>query len=183
MNLVGLRLRQVAPDAPDNFVVLNEDGDTVGRISRDRHVPAGTPTWSWSLSAYQYRHRPDYAGRSETLDEAKAAVKTRWPDYLAELEYDGVLERQRREKLGVPTRMFIYEDQLQAAPSQIEALAGCLEGTVEEARLSLLVEALTRFEDMPRPLRQRVAADLAERDRAMWPSSRVQTNGERQRSL
>lgn len=174
-----LRLRQVAPDAPDNFLVLNEDGDTFGRIGKDKHVPAGTPAWSWALSAYQYKHRPDYAGRSETLDEAKAAVKTRWPDYLAELEYDGVLERLRREKLGVPTRMFVYEDELAAAPAQIEALAGCLEGTVEEAQLSRLVEALTRFEDMPRPLRQRVAVDLAERDRAMWPSSRGRSDRDR----
>lgn len=180
MTPVFLRLRQLAPD---NFVVLNEDGDTIGGISRDRHVPASAPAWSWALSAYQYRHRPDNAGRSETLDEAKAAVKERWPDYLAELEYDGVLERLRREKLGVPTRMLIYEDELQAAPAQIEALAGCLEDTVKEARLSRLVEALTRFENAPRPLRQRVAADLAERDRAMWPSSRVQTNEERQSSL
>lgn len=138
-------------------------------------MPVDTPPWSWSLGAYQYRHRPDYAGRSETLDGAKAAVKARWPDYLAELEYDGVLERVRREKLGVATRMFVYEDEFQAAPAQIEALAGCLEGTIEEAQLSRLVEALTRFEDAPRPLRQRVAADLAERDRAMWPSSRVTT--------
>lgn len=173
------RLRQVAPDAPDNFVVLNEDGDTVGRISRDRHVPVSTPAWSWALSAYQYRHRPDYAGRSETLEDAKTAVKTRWPDYLAELEYDGVLERLRREKLGVATRMLVYEDELQAAPAQIEALAGCLEGTVEEARLSRLVEALTHHMERGGALRTRVAGDLAERDRAMWPSSRARLDRDR----
>ncbi|MBN9440587.1 hypothetical protein [Bosea sp. (in: a-proteobacteria)] len=180
---MSLRLRQVAPDAPDNFVVMNDHGDTIGRISRDRHVPVSTPPWSWSLSAYRYRHRPDYAGRCETVDDAKAAVKERWPGYLAELEYDGVLERLRRERLGVPTRMFIYEDEREAAPAQIEALAGCLEGTIEEARLSLLVEALTQFEERPRPLCHRVAADLAQRDRAMWPSSRVWTNGDRRPSL
>ena len=178
-----LRLRPVAPDAPDNFIVLNEDDAPIGRIGNDKHLPAGTPAWGWSLGAFQYRHRPDYAGRSGTLDAAKATLRDRWPDYLAELEYDGVLERQRREKLGVPTRMFIYEDEPQAAPAQIEALAGCLEGTVEEAGLSVLVDALTRFKDMPRPLRQRLAVDLTERDRAMWPSSRVRTNGERQPSL
>ncbi|HEV7339819.1 MAG TPA: hypothetical protein VGO06_27880 [Bosea sp. (in: a-proteobacteria)] len=180
MTPVCLRLRQLAPD---NFIVVNEDDATIGHIVKDKHLPAGTPAWGWSLGAFQYRHRPDYAGRSETLDEAKATLRERFPDYLAELEYDGVLERQRREKLGVPTRMFMYEDELQAAPAQIEALAGCLEGSVEEARLSRLVEALTRFEDMPRALRQRVAADLAERDRAMWPSSRVRTNRDRQPSL
>ncbi len=116
---------------------------------------------------------PGLRRSQRNLDAAKATLRDRWPDYLAELEYDGVLERQRRERLGVPTRMLVYEDELQAAPAQIEALAGCLEGTLEEARLSLLAEALTRFEDMPRPLRQPVAADRADRDRAMWPSSRM----------
>ena len=62
---------------------------------------------------------------------------------------NGVLERHRREMLGVPTRMSIYEDELQDAPAQIEALAGCL------------------------------ARDLAERIQAMWPSSRIRPDRDR----
>lgn len=167
-----LLLRQSWPDNPHIFHVVNGAGDTIGRISNDDHMPAGTKRWSWSLGAFNDRHRGSYNGRCDTREEAMAAVKALWPTYHADLEYDGVLERVRRERLGVPTCMFIYRDEYETAPERIEALAGCLEGSVEEAQLSLLVQAVEHHEDHLYPLRIRVTGIEAERDRAMWPSSR-----------
>lgn len=177
-----LRLRQTWPDEPRIFHVVNEAGDTIGRISHDNHVPAGVQRWSWSLGAFNDRHRGSYAGRCDTREEAMAEVKALWPTYHADLEYDGVLERVRRERRGVPTRMFIYEDELAAAPAEIEALAGCLEGSVEEAQLSLLVQALSHQEDCPNLLRKRLTGILAERDRENWPSSRERRPSDQERA-
>lgn len=163
-----LRLRQTWPENPNIFRVVNSTGDTIGRISNDEHMPKGTKRWSWSLGAFNDRHRSSYNGRCDTREEAMAAVKALWPTYHADLEYDGVLERVRRERLGVPTRMFIYQDEYETAPERIEALAGCLEGSVEEAQLSLLVEALEHREAWLYPLHIRITGIEAERDRARW---------------
>lgn len=163
-----LRLRQTWPGEPHIFPVVNGADETIGRISHDNHVPTGVSRWRWTLQAYSYRHRDDFAGRCDTREEAMAQVKALWPTYHAELEYDGVLERVRRERLGVPTRMFVYRDEYEAAPARIEALAGCLEGSVEEAELSLLVQALEHQEARGYQLRIRITGIEAERDRARW---------------
>ena len=163
-----LRLRQTWPDEPHIFHVLNESGDRIARISNDNHVPSGVSRWRWTLQAFNYRHRDDFSGRCDTREEAMAEVKARWPAYRTEMEYDGWLERVRRERLGVPTRMFIYRDEYETARERIEALTGCLEGTVEEARLSLLVEALEHQEAWLYLLRIRLTGIEAERDRARW---------------
>lgn len=163
-----LRLRQSEADAPHIFHVVNAAGDRIARISNDGHVPSGVARWHWSLQAFNYRARPDFSGRCDTREEAMAEVKARWPAYLAELEYDGWLERVRRERLGVPTRMFVYQDEYETAPARIEDLTGCLEGTVEEAQLSLLTQALEHQEDHLYPLRIRITGIEAERDRARW---------------
>jgi hypothetical protein len=170
-----LLLRQTWPNDPNIFSVLNGDGDTIGRIAYEDHMPRHLPRWHWMLQAFNYRCRPEFSDRCDTREEAMAEVKARWPAYHAEMEYDGWLERVRRERLGVPTRMFVYRDEYEDAPDQIEALAGCLEGTVEEAQLSLLVQALEHQEAHQYPLRIRVTGIEAERDRARWlkPPERV----------
>lgn len=141
------RLRTTWPDENANiFHVLNADGDTIARISYDVSVPDWQDRWSWFMSAFQYRNRPDFAGRCKTREEAMAAVKDAWPHYLQAMEEDGHMERVRREKLGVPTLMFFNEDEYCAAPAKIEALAGCLEGTIEEAYLSLWCDAVRHWE-------------------------------------
>lgn len=142
------RLRLTYPGEHDGiFHVINAEGDTIARISSKAHVPDWQDRWGWFMSAYQYRDRPDFAGRCRTREEAMQAVKDAWPRYLEAMEDEGWMERVRREKLGVKTVLFFDEAEYRAAPAAIEALAGCLEGTVEEARLSLLVDAVAHWEE------------------------------------
>ena len=132
-----LHLRLMWPDTPDRYQVLTDSGDVIAQITFESTLPAWRDDrWNWSFNAFRDRHRPSFSGNAPSLEDCKAAVKAIWPDYHAELEYDGILERVRRERLGVLSIMFFYQDEYDTAPGKIEALAGCLEGTVEEAHLS-----------------------------------------------
>lgn len=175
------RLRQTWPDNPHIFQVVDPEGEVVARISFDNHVPPDCPPWSWHMS-YHRNHHPSFAGRCDSLEDCKAEIRARYEDFMASLEYDGRLERVRREKRGVPNVMFCYDEQYEAAPQQIEDLAGCLEGTIEEARLSLIIDSVelweSRLEQNPRFPRLRrdpvkVEAELAAEREARMLGSRL----------
>ncbi|MFC5509304.1 hypothetical protein [Bosea massiliensis] len=140
------RVQQTWPDRDDVFQVLNDDGDKVAHISHDNFVPPGTPKWSWHLTYHQSRNMPGFSGRCDSMNDCKAEIRARWPTFEEVLELEGHLERVRRPKHGVRTALFPGEDEYRRAVAETEALAGCLEDTYDDARLSLASLVIRRWE-------------------------------------
>jgi hypothetical protein len=68
-------------DAKDDFVILDADGRSVGRIHKDTTHEA---RWIWSVNTSPYPAPPPNNGLAQTLEEAKVAFKQRYEEMKAQ---------------------------------------------------------------------------------------------------
>jgi hypothetical protein len=67
-------------DAKDDFVILDENGRSVGRIHKD----TTSPRWIWSVNTSPFLAPPPNNGLAPTLEEAKQQFKQRYLEMKAQ---------------------------------------------------------------------------------------------------
>ncbi|GGC75978.1 hypothetical protein GCM10010994_37950 [Chelatococcus reniformis] len=147
-----LRLRRTWADGRDkeDWLVIDEHGEPIGRIYCHREAPPGVPAWSWQVGLWGRAHRVDRAG---SLDDAKVAARAAWDGMrpsIAPPEYEAARDdRRRHAELGRfqsrrhPILYVFGWDSHAAADARIEELHGCLEDSAEAMEL----DQLTRLVD------------------------------------
>ena len=64
----------------DDFVILDDDGKSVGRIYKDTTAPK----WIWSVNTSPFPAPPPNNGLAPTLEEAKQQFKQRYLEVKAQ---------------------------------------------------------------------------------------------------
>jgi hypothetical protein len=67
---------------PDDYVILDRDGRSVGRIYKD--YIQGSPRWFWSVNTSPFPAPPPNNGLAYSLDEAKEQFKQRYEEMKAQ---------------------------------------------------------------------------------------------------
>jgi hypothetical protein len=67
-------------DAKDDYVILDDAGNSVGRIHKD----TTSPRWIWSVNTSPYPAPPPNNGLAPTLEEAKQQFKVRYEEMKAQ---------------------------------------------------------------------------------------------------
>jgi hypothetical protein len=66
-------------DAKDDFVIVDDAGNSVGRIHKD----PTSPRWIWSVNTSPFPAPPPNNGLAPTLEEAKTSFKARYEEMKA----------------------------------------------------------------------------------------------------
>lgn len=107
-------LRKTWPDKPDDYLVIDENGDKIGHV----HFDVGTTpaTWFFGVGFGSLPQQPMFRGRSDSLEEAKAKIKELWPVYRAQwTDEDIERERAHLRDLDERTRQWIAKHRPVAA--------------------------------------------------------------------
>ena len=67
----------------DDDYLVKWKGEVVGRILRQREIPAGQPVWYWGINLSPLAAGTDWKGHAVSLDAAQVvAFKERWERLL-----------------------------------------------------------------------------------------------------
>lgn len=104
--MMKFRLRLTWPGEDDtDFLVLDSDGNTIGRIYREIATSQGR--WQFFVGLGNLPRRPDFTGYVYSLDEAKACFTALWPAYRTQWsdeEYEKALRELSRAQLTPDAR-------------------------------------------------------------------------------
>ncbi|GGC72090.1 hypothetical protein [Chelatococcus reniformis] len=129
----------------DDWLVIDEHGECIGRIYWHREAPPGVAAWSWQIGLWGRAHR---GCRVDSLKSAKAAAHSAWNEMrpaITPAEYEAARDDRRRHaelvRFQDRRHRILYvatPDTYAAAEVRIEELHGCLEGSAEAMELDQL---------------------------------------------